>query len=405
MSRRASVISVLNSFPSLFIYLNKTKKASLRKWCRRKLMPCLWFQLLENFSDNFLVSNFKKLFKAVSTSKFLNISQFTFQNLMSELEKREMHFATILDRGEALLLQQHPASKSIDEHLQALQSQWSWLLQLTLCLEVHLKHATEYHSFYAEIKDAEGWLAKRDEILNTKYSQSEFGLDQGESLLRGMQDIREELNTFGETVQVLQQRAQNVVPLKQRKQPVNRTSQVQSICAYKQGGSVNLEKNETCTLVDTSGRVKWRVRTNKNVEGTVPGVCLLLPPPDNEAIEAAERLKRLFDRTVALWQKKQLRLRQNMIFATIKVVKGWDFDQFLAMGAEQRTAIRRALNDDADKLLAEGDPTDPQLRRLRREMDEVNRLFDEFEKRARAEGKFRIPPTPSPRKNSKLQHN
>ncbi|CRK91723.1 CLUMA_CG005357, isoform G [Clunio marinus] len=308
-----------------------------------------------------------------------------YENLMSELEKREMHFATILDRGEALLLQQHPASKTIDEHLQALQSQWSWLLQLTLCLEVHLKHATEYHSFFAEIKDAEAWLAKRDDILNTKYSQSEFGLDQGESLLRGMQDIREELNTFGETVQALQQRSQNVVPLKQRNQPVNRQSQVQSICAYKQGGSVDLEKNETCTLIDTSGRVKWRVRTNRNVEGTVPGVCLLLPPPDNEAIEAAERLKRLFDRTVALWQKKQLRLRQNMIFATIKVVKGWDFDQFLAMGAEQRTAIRRALNDDADKLLAEGDPNDPQLRRLRREMDEVNRLFDEFEKRARAE--------------------
>ena len=39
---------------------------------------------------------------------------------MSELEKREMHFATILDRGEALLLQQHPASKTIEEHLQAL---------------------------------------------------------------------------------------------------------------------------------------------------------------------------------------------------------------------------------------------------------------------------------------------
>lgn len=35
--------------------------------------------------------------------------------------------------------------------------------------------------------------------------------------------------------------------------------------------------------------------------------------------------------------------------------------------------------------MAEGDPSDPQLRRLKREMDEVNRLFDEFEKRARAE--------------------
>ncbi|XP_058462235.1 dystonin isoform X46 [Malaya genurostris] len=307
-----------------------------------------------------------------------------YENLMSELEKREMHFATILDRGEALLVQQHPASKCIEGHLQALQSQWSWLLQLTLCLEVHLKHATDYHSFYDEIREAENWLAKRDDILNTKYSQSEFSLDQGEALLRGMQDIREELNAFGETVAHLQHQATTIVPLKQRKQPVNRQCTVQTICSYKQG-NISLEKNESCTLLDTSGRVKWRVKTAKGVEGSVHGVCLLLPPPDQEAIDAADRLKRLFDRSVALWQKKQLRLRQNMIFATIKVVKGWDFEQFLAMGAEQRTAIRRALNDDADKLLAEGDPADPQLRRLRREMDEVNRLFDEFEKRARAE--------------------
>ena len=57
------------------------------------------------------------------------------------------------------------------------------------------------------------------------------------------------------------------------------------------------------------------------------------------------------------------------------------------MGQEQRNAIRRALNDDAEKLISEGDPTDPQLRRLRREMDEVNRLFDEFEKRARQDGR------------------
>lgn len=59
--------------------------------------------------------------------------------------------------------------------------------------------------------------------------------------------------------------------------------------------------------------------------------------------------------------------------------------QFLAMGADQRNAIRKALNEDANKLLREGDPADPQLRRLKREMDEVNRLFDEFERRSQAE--------------------
>ena len=79
-----------------------------------------------------------------------------------------------------------------------------------------------------------------------------------------------------------------------------------------------------------------------------------------------------------------MRMRQNIIFATIMVVKSWDLAQFIAMGVDQRNAIRRALNEDADKLIQEGDPNDPQLRRLRREIDEVNRLFDEFERRANA---------------------
>lgn len=71
-----------------------------------------------------------------------------------------MHFSSICDRGQALIMQQHPASRCVKAHVEALQSQWSWLLNLTLCLEVHLKHATEYHNFFQEIKDAEGWLTK-----------------------------------------------------------------------------------------------------------------------------------------------------------------------------------------------------------------------------------------------------
>ena len=77
-------------------------------------------------------------------------------------------------------------------------------------------------------------------------------------------------------------------------------------------------------------------------------------------------------------------MRQNIIFATIKDVKSCNQAQSLAMGNDQRNAIRRPLNEDADKLIWEGDPNDPQLRCLRREIDEVNRLFHEFGRRANA---------------------
>ncbi|XP_017784158.1 PREDICTED: dystonin isoform X28 [Nicrophorus vespilloides] len=307
-----------------------------------------------------------------------------YESLMSELEKREIQFGAVQDRGESLVLQNHPACKLIEAHMAAMQEQWAWLLQLTHCLEEHLKNAHNYQSFYKDIATAEQWLKEKNDVMNSEYSQGEFNLDTGERLLQGMQTLRTELNEFAEQIQNLTVRAQDVVPLKLRRLPVTRPLSVIALCSYKQNNFA-IEKNKTCTLTDNSGRIKWRVHNDKRVDCQVPGVCFVIPPPDNEALDAVDHLRSQYEHSSNLWQKKQLRLRQNMIFATIKVVKDWDLPQFIAIDAEPRNAIRNALNTDAERLYDESDPTDPQLRRLRREMDEVNRLFDDFERRARAE--------------------
>lgn len=79
---------------------------------------------------------------------------------MSELEKREIQFSAVQDRGESLVLQHHPAGKCIEAYMAAMQTQWAWLLQLTLCLETHLKHAAFYQQFYRDLHEAESWFAK-----------------------------------------------------------------------------------------------------------------------------------------------------------------------------------------------------------------------------------------------------
>ena len=90
---------------------------------------------------------------------YLFFYYFIFQSLMSELEKREIQFAAVQDRGEALLLH-HPAAKTIEAFLSAMQQQWAWLLQLTLCLETHIKHVSYYHRYYNDLRQAENWLSK-----------------------------------------------------------------------------------------------------------------------------------------------------------------------------------------------------------------------------------------------------
>lgn len=62
-----------------------------------------------------------------------------YEQLMSELERRESTFTSVVDRGESLIIAHHPASKIVEAHLTTMQARWAWLLQLTLCLETHLR--------------------------------------------------------------------------------------------------------------------------------------------------------------------------------------------------------------------------------------------------------------------------
>ena len=66
------------------------------------------------------------------------------QSLMADLEAQEAQFNSVQDKGELLTLERHPASKTIEAFMAAMQTQWSWLVQLTGCMESHMKHTTQH---------------------------------------------------------------------------------------------------------------------------------------------------------------------------------------------------------------------------------------------------------------------
>lgn len=60
---------------------------------------------------------------------------------------------------------------------------------------------------------------------------------------------------------------------------------------------VAIEKGSAVTVVDNSGRVRWRVRLGgAGTEVALPGAVLALPPPAQEAIDAADALRKAYDR-------------------------------------------------------------------------------------------------------------
>ena len=56
--------------------------------------------------------NFSNVYKYINqTIGYNNRSMNSVQKLMSELEKRETQFSSVLDRGESLIISHHPASQ------------------------------------------------------------------------------------------------------------------------------------------------------------------------------------------------------------------------------------------------------------------------------------------------------
>lgn len=115
-----------------------------------------------------------------------------------------------------------------------MQTQWAWLLQLTMCVETHLKHASAYHLFFNEVQECEQWLARYSELLKGQYNQEDITLDQGERYLREMQEMRDNMARYEEAIRVLQARSQDIVPLPQRRQPLTGPRNVTALCTYKQ---------------------------------------------------------------------------------------------------------------------------------------------------------------------------
>nr|2IAK_A Chain A, Bullous pemphigoid antigen 1, isoform 5 [Mus musculus] len=59
--------------------------------------------------------------------------------LMRELEQKEESIKAVQEIAEQLLLENHPARLTIEAYRAAMQTQWSWILQLCQCVEQHIQ--------------------------------------------------------------------------------------------------------------------------------------------------------------------------------------------------------------------------------------------------------------------------
>ncbi|KAL3114469.1 hypothetical protein niasHT_019973 [Heterodera trifolii] len=308
-----------------------------------------------------------------------------FKQLLHEIELHEKQFNDVHNQGAALINQRHPAGEVIEVYLRTMQNQWDWMLNLSKCLEGHLRDAYNAKAFVEESEQVEQQMQQQLDHLDREYSRTDFSLDDGEQMLRQLDSVREYIQQLHARLLSLTDRCAQISPLWQRGERISKPLPVMALCEYKSKDKIHIRQGDECTLLDNHDQIQWRVRGMDGVEASVPSVVFRIPPPDPRLASFLSRLHNQFEKLRKLWDRTHHLVRYNMVLNTMRTVRAWDLDTFLSIPSDQRDEIIKALNEDVNKLLSEMDPNDPLAKRLKDELRMTNEHFYDLLARAQKE--------------------
>ncbi|XP_041105190.1 plectin-like isoform X2 [Polyodon spathula] len=272
-----------------------------------------------------------------------------YSGLMRELEQKERKINSTQATGEQLLKEGNPGRKTVEAFMAALQTQWSWILQLCCCIEAHLKENTAYFQFFSDVKESEEYLKKMQESMKKKYScDRTVTVTRLEDLLQDAMDEKEQLNEYKGQLAGLNKRAKAIVQLKPRNaaNPLKSKLPVQAVCDFKQM-EITVHKGDECVLLNNSQPYKWKVLNASGNEAVVPSVCFLVPPTNKEALDAVSSLDCIHQKLVTMWHRLHVDMKSMLswqyLIRDIQQIKSWNITMFKTMKQEEYMLILRNL--------------------------------------------------------------
>ncbi|XP_065768825.1 dystonin isoform X9 [Muntiacus reevesi] len=231
--------------------------------------------------------------------------------LMRELDQKEETIKSVQEIAEQLLLENHPARLTIEAYRAAMQTQWSWILQLCQCVEQHVKENGAYFEFFNDAKEATDYLRNLKDAIQRKYScDRSSSIHKLEDLVQESMEEKEELLQYKSTVASLMGRAKTIVQLKPRNPdcPLKTSLPIKAICDYRQI-EITIFKDDECVLANNSHRAKWKVISPTGNEAMVPSVCFTVPPPNKEAVDFANRIEQQYQNVLTLWHESHINMK------------------------------------------------------------------------------------------------
>ncbi|XP_042071567.1 dystonin isoform X11 [Haplochromis burtoni] len=282
-------------------------------------------------------------------------------DLMRELDEKEEAIKSVQDKAERLMLKNHPARLTIEAYKAAMQTQWSWILQLCSCVEQHLKENAIYFEFFSDAKESMDYLKNLQDSIQRKYScDRTSSLHRLEDLIQESMDEKEQLLQYRSTVAGLVGRAKNIVQLKPRnpENPLRSSIPVKAICDYRQI-EITIYKEDECVLASNSHRAKWKVINPAGNEAMVPSVCFTVPPPNKEAVDMVSRTEQLYQNVLALWHHSHVNMKSvvswHYLMADIQAIRNWNVASIKTMLPGEHQQVLSNLQSHFDEFLEDSE--------------------------------------------------
>ncbi|KAF1383812.1 hypothetical protein PFLUV_G00135700 [Perca fluviatilis] len=250
--------------------------------------------------------------------QYIPRKQESYSGLMRDLEEKEKELNKLKVKADGLVNNNHPASDKIEAYMDTLQTQWSWLLQITKCIHVHLKENAAYSQFFKEANETYAKLQKECEAIRNKYMcDKNTQLDNLNELLKNLEKEKARVMENKRQVQSLVNKSKTIVRLKPRNPEEKSSSRVivQALCDFKQD-QIGILKGNEGILKDNSQRSKWLVTGPGGLDMLIPSVCLLIPPPNPLSIGLADKNEQYYEAIMSIW---------NQLYINIKSLISWQY--------------------------------------------------------------------------------
>nr|XP_061795113.1 desmoplakin-B-like [Nerophis lumbriciformis] len=309
------------------LYIMEQEWDSLQKMSHSRVNQLRELQsIIEEISRAIMWVNEKEEEELVFDWGDKNIEQYipkkqeSYSRLMKDLEEKEKELNKLKVKADTLLSNNHPASDKIEAYMDTLQTQWSWLLQITKCIHIHLKENAAYSQFFKEANETYAKLKKDRDTIQTKFTcNKNTPLENLLELLKLLEKEKERIMENKRQVQSLVNKSKTIVRLKPRnpEEPTTTSNpiMVQALCDFKQDQKGILKGNEGI-LKDNTQRSKWLVTGPGGLDMLIPSVCLLIPPPNPLSIGLANKNEQYYEAILGIW---------NQFYINIKSLISWQY--------------------------------------------------------------------------------